>query len=89
MFNRFQPQSPQRRWRRSFSFMIALMVVVGLTGVYVNLPPLGPPGRNPAEGNIWKKCPQCGKAVRPQPDGLCICMNCYEEFEAADAEAYS
>jgi hypothetical protein len=63
--------------------MIAL--IMGLTGIYVNLPPPMPPGRNPGKPNKWKKCPECEAPVPPQPDGHYVCA-CFNEFEAADAE---
>ena len=64
------------------------MLVFVLAGVYINLPPLGPPGANPLEPTKWKKCPECGRAVRPGLDGYCVCKYCYAEFEAADAKDY-
>lgn len=95
MFVPFQPASRRRRRGRSLTLAISLTVALGLVGVYVNLPPLGPPGVNPPpdvnplEGNGWKKCPNCGTAVQPEQTGHCICPNCDEEFKAADAEDYS
>lgn len=80
----FRYVSRRRRLGRSTMCMLAF----GLAGVYVNLPPLGPPGTNPSEPNRWKKCPECGRAVRPGPDGYCVCKSCYAEFEAADAKDF-
>ena len=76
------------RLSRSVTPAITLALSFGLTGVYVNLPPLPPPGMNPRGSSRWKKCPGCGKPVRPARDGLCVCKNCYEEFDSADAQDY-
>ena len=87
MFVPLQPALRRRHRRRSLGRAISLTVAFGLVGVYVNLPPSRPPGVNPSEGNGWKKCPnsECGTAVRPGPNGHCVCPKCGEEFEAADA----
>lgn len=66
-----------------------LMLVFGLAGLYVQLPPPRPPGVNPSKPNKWKKCPRCGAAVRPNRDGLCVCPNCSKKFDAEDAKDYS
>lgn len=77
-----------RRLRRSVEPAIMLALAFGLTGIYVNLPPLSPQGNNPEESNRWKKCPRCGNPVLPEPDGHCTCGSCSKKFEAADAKDY-
>jgi hypothetical protein len=89
MFIPFQPVSRRTRWGSSPGLVISLMVAFGLVGIYVNLPPLSPPGTNPSRGNKRKKCPRCKEPVLPGPDGYCICRNCFKEFEATEAEDYS
>lgn len=89
MFIPFQPTSMRRRWGRSLRLATTLMIAFGLAGVYVNLPPLGPPGANPSRPSALKKCPECGSPVHSEPDEHCICVNCGKEFEAAGAEDYS
>lgn len=84
----FQSTSPWRRLPRLVARAIMLGLAFGLTGVYVNLPPLGPPGINPEEANQWKKCPRCGDPVWPEPDGICICDSCSKKFKAANAKDY-
>jgi hypothetical protein len=66
-----------------------LLLIFGLAGVYVQKPPLGPPGINPSGPVKWKKCPRCGTAVRPNKDGLYVCLNCGKKFYAAEAKDYS
>lgn len=85
----FQGTSRRRRLGRSLESAIMLMLLFGLAGVYIQRPPLGPPGSNPRMPAEWKMCPRCGTAVRPNQDGLCVCPNCYKKFDAADAEDYS
>jgi hypothetical protein len=89
MFVPVQYTSRRRRLAQSLESAILLALVFGLAGVGVNLPPLPPPGVNPSDGDGSKKCPECGNAVQPGPDGHCVCPNCDEEFEAADADDYS
>ena len=76
-----------RRLRRSAKPAIMLALVFGLTGIYVNLPPLSPQGNNPEEFNRWKSV-RCGNPVLPEPDGHCTCDSCSKKFKAADAKDY-
>ena len=89
MFIPFRPISRRKLWGLSLRIAISLPVAFGLAGLFVQLPPLGPPGTNPSKPNIWKKCPKCGNAVRPKKDGHCVCSNCHTKFEAVDADDYS
>ena len=84
----FQYTSRHESLGGSLGPAIMFTLVFGLTGVYVNLPPLRPPGSNPSGPNKWKCCPDCGSAVRPGPDGYCVCKYCRAEFEASDAADY-
>jgi hypothetical protein len=77
---------PTRR-RRSVKPAIMLTLAFALTGIYVQFPPLPPPGYNPW-GSRRKECPNCGNPVRPARDGHCYCKNCRWEFEAEDAKDY-
>jgi hypothetical protein len=85
----FQCTSRCRRLRRSVETAIMVPLIIVLTGIYVNLPPPLPPGRNPDKPNKWKKCPRCKKPVLPPPHGHCVCDYCFKKFEAADAKDYS
>jgi hypothetical protein len=85
----FQSASRHRRRVRLFGLGISLMVAFGLVGLYVNLPPIGPPGVNPSDGSKWKICPECGEPVDVGSDTLCTCPACDEPFEVARAEDYS
>jgi hypothetical protein len=83
----FQCTSRRRPPGRSLEPAIMLLLVFGLAGVYVQRPPLGPPGDNPTGPDEWETCPNtnCGTPVRRSRDGLYHCPKCYNVFDAADA----
>jgi hypothetical protein len=81
-------QSASRRRGRLLGFAISLAVALGLAGLYVNKPPIPPPGVNPSKGGRPKKCPACGYAVRPKRRGHYKCLRCGKKFKAADADDY-
>jgi hypothetical protein len=85
MFVPFQSASRRRHGGRSLGLAISLVVAFGLAGLYVNMPPLGPPGGNPQNGGQTKKCPKCGEPVDPIGLGY-SCGNCGNKFKATDAD---
>jgi hypothetical protein len=84
-----QCTSRRRRLGSSLQPAIMLLLVFGLAGVYVQLPPSRPAGTNPPEPDEWKECAKCGITVHRNQDGLYICPRCRKNLDAADANDYS
>jgi hypothetical protein len=91
MFVPFQSISRCRRRCPTHGLAIWLAVALGLAGIYTEMPPLQPMGVNPSNGGRPKKCPnpECGRAVRPDPQGRYACPVCDWKFTAAEAEDYT
>ena len=89
MFVPFQSASRRRHRSRSLRIAILLTLALGLAGLApLGGPPLQPPGDFPVESGQAKKCPFCGRAVRPDRQGRYTCLVCNEPFVAAEAEDY-
>jgi hypothetical protein len=88
MFVPFQSVSMRRCRGRPLGLAIPLTLVLGLTGLSVQGPPLQPPGDIPGRSGQPKKCPGCDQAVRPDRHMHYTCLICGMEFIAAEAEDY-
>lgn len=75
-------------WDRSLEATVWLTIAFGVAGLYMQEPPIQPPGIFPWRGLLPKKRPACGRRVIPNKAGRCVCKNCGHRFMAGEADDY-
>lgn len=87
-FVSFQSVSRLGRGRMMW-LAIPVTLLLGLTWLSVQGPPLQPPGKNPRASGQPKRCPSCDHVVKPDRRGRYICSLCGQRFNATQAEDYA
>ena len=88
MFAALRSGFGHERRPRSLKITVWLVIVLGVAGLYIQQPPIQPPGNNPWNSSRPKKCPVCRHRVIPKRRGRCVCQNCGHRFMADEADDY-